>query len=296
MTAALCWRCRDRTLNVGPAPLIMGILNVTPDSFADGGRHMDTGAALAHAEAMVAAGADIIDVGGESSRPGAQAVPVDIERARVIPVIRALGTHSRLVVSVDTRKATIAREAIECGARIINDISGLTHDPAMVPLAAATGVGVVLMHMRGEPATMQAAPRYADVVAEVGVWLGARMRAAVAAGIAREALALDPGIGFGKTVAHNLRLIAGLRQLRRFRRPVMLGLSRKSFLGAITGREVHARVPASLAALAIGVWQGAGILRVHDVAESRDAGLLAAALLAVAPRQHTAKPEAADVV
>jgi dihydropteroate synthase len=258
----------------------MGILNVTPDSFSDGGSCAGPAEAVERGLRMRDAGADILDVGGESTRPGAAAVPADVEVSRVLPVVEGLAARCDATVSVDTTKAEVARHALDAGARIINDVSAMTLDPAMPGLAARTGAGVILMHMRGTPRTMQDDPRYGDVVAEVRDYLAARVRDLAARGIAAEAMAVDPGIGFGKTVEHNLRLLAGLDALAALGRPVAVGLSRKSFLGRITGRDVHGRLAAGLAALTFCVLNGAHILRVHDVAESLDAALVAAALAA----------------
>lgn len=276
----IAWTCRDRVLRPGPEPLIMGILNVTPDSFSDGGRHFDAGRAVAHGLQMAADGAAIIDVGGESTRPGAAEVPTDEEIRRVVPVIRELCRHSDAVVSVDTRKAAVAAAALDAGARIINDVSALTHDPAMVPLALRSGAGLVLMHMRGTPATMQADPHYADVCREVRDYLRERVATLAAAGIGRACCAIDPGIGFGKTLEHNLSLIAGMSTLAADGLPVVMGISRKSMIGALTGRPVEERLAGSLAALVFCVLNGAHVLRVHDVRESRDAVRVALALRA----------------
>lgn len=249
----------------------MGVLNVTPDSFSDGGRFLDAEAAIRRGKEMAEQGADILDVGGESSRPGAEPVPVEEELRRVIPVVRALAAETGCLLSVDTVKARVAREAIAAGAHIINDISAMTMDPAMPALAAESGAGVVLMHMQGTPRTMQAAPAYTDVVAEVRDYLLARAERLVEQGVARDAIAIDPGIGFGKTVEHNVALLRGLDELAATGFPVAIGVSRKSFLGKITGREVGDRLAASLGAMAFAVGRGARIVRVHDVLESCDA-------------------------
>jgi dihydropteroate synthase len=278
--APLLWRCRDRVLVAGPRPLIMGILNVTPDSFSDGGRYADPAAAVERGLAMLREGADVIDVGGESTRPGAAPVPAAEELARVAPVIEGLRRRAgdTAVLSIDTRKAAVAEQAVALGARLINDVSALTGDPAMAALARRTGAGVILMHMRGEPATMQQDPQYGDVVREVADFLRARLAALAADGLDPQTLAVDPGIGFGKTVAHNLRLLAGLPALVRLGRPVVVGLSRKRFLGTLTGREVGERMAASVAGLAYAAERGAHVLRVHDVRESCDAARLLEAL------------------
>jgi len=265
-------------LEIGARPLIMGILNVTPDSFSDGGRHFDREAAVARGRRMIEEGADIIDVGGESTRPGAARVAAGEERERVVPVVEALARSADAVLSVDTMKASVARAAVAAGASIINDVSALSADEEMVRVAAASGAGVVLMHMQGSPRTMQDDPRYADVVAEVASYLAGRVADVTAAGVAAEALAVDPGIGFGKTVEHNLALLADLGALAGLGRPVVVGLSRKSFLGKLTGAPVGERLAGSLAALTFCVLNGAHVMRVHDVRASREAALVARAI------------------
>lgn len=248
----------------------MGVLNVTPDSFSDGGRYLDPDAAVRHGMSMVEEGADILDVGGESSRPGAEPVSEEEELRRVLPVVRALAGRGPGLISIDTTKAVVAREALEAGAHIVNDISALTLDPDLAEVARQAGAGVVLMHMQGTPRTMQSAPRYNDVVTEVARYLRERVAQLEAQGLARDTLAVDPGIGFGKTLAQNLDLLRGLPRLVEGGRPVLIGVSRKSFLGQLTGREVGDRLSASLAALAYALVQGAHVVRVHDVKESCD--------------------------
>lgn len=249
----------------------MGILNATPDSFSDGGEHLDAAAAAGRARAMAHDGAAIIDVGGESTRPGAAPVPVDEEIARVAPVLQALARDpAGAPISIDTRHAAVARVALDAGAVLVNDVSAGA-DPGMLPLVAERGAGLCLMHMQGEPATMQDDPRYGDVVAEVTSFLEARMEAAVGAGVAEEAIVLDPGIGFGKTVDHNLALLAGLPRIVALGRPVLVGVSRKGFIGAVTGRPVGDRLAGSIGAGLAAVARGAAVLRVHDVAETVDA-------------------------
>ena len=256
----------------------MGILNVTPDSFSDGGMHADADSAVEHGRKMLRDGADIIDVGGESSRPGAEPVSAEEEMRRIIPVIRALAADGA-TISVDTYKSRVAREAIAAGATIINDITAMTGDPQMAEVAAESKAGVVLMHMQGTPRTMQIAPAYTDVVEEVATWLEQRIKYAVERGIRAEAIALDPGIGFGKTVEHNLSLLAGLRRFAAIGRPVVIGVSRKSFLGRLTGQPVERRTAASVAAAVMAIANGADILRVHDVEETRDAVRVATAII-----------------
>lgn len=252
-------------------PILMGIVNVTPDSFSDGGRHGASAVAVAHAEALAAAGAAILDIGGESTRPGAQPVPVDEECRRVVPVIRALAAAGHLV-SVDTRHAPVMREALAAGARIVNDVTALTGDRDSLDVVARGRVAVVLMHMQGEPATMQAAPRYDDVVGEVGAYLAQRVAACRERGLRDEELCVDPGIGFGKTLAHNLALLRALPRLRVAGAAMLVGVSRKGFIGALSAAATPAdRLPGSLAAGLAAVEGGADILRVHDVAETRQA-------------------------
>lgn len=272
----MIWRCRDRLFDLDGHPLVMGVLNVTPDSFSDGGRFLETRAAVARAQQMASEGADIVDIGAESTRPGARAVPADDQWRRLEPVLAALAADD-LCLSVDTSHAAVARQALEGGARIVNDVSALG-DPKMAPLAATTGAGVVLMHMRGTPATMQRDPRYDDVVAEVRSALATRVDAAVRAGIAREALAIDPGIGFGKTLEHNLELIARIDDLAEIDRPVLIGVSRKSFIEKLLGLPLEERLEAGLAAAAVAVFAGARIVRTHDVRASVRAVRMADAL------------------
>lgn len=249
-------------------PLVMGIVNVTPDSFSDGGQHFDAGAAIAAGHAMLEAGADLLDVGGESTRPGAAPVPPEEEARRVLPVIRELAKAA--TVSVDTRSAAVMRAAIEAGAEIVNDVSALRHDPEAMGVVARSEVAVVLMHMLGDdPRTMQADPRYGDVAVEVARFLAARVAACEAAGIPRERIAVDPGIGFGKRAVHNLELMDRLPILHAMGCAVAFGASRKRFIGELTGEEVPARrVVGSVAAALAAAARGARVLRVHDVAET----------------------------
>jgi dihydropteroate synthase len=253
-------------------PRIMGIVNVTPDSFSDGGRWLDAEAAVAHGLRLEAEGADILDIGGESTRPGAEPIGADEELRRVIPVIAALAKRARALISVDTRHAAVMRRAADAGAAIINDVAALGHDPDAVGVAAEAGLPVVLMHAQGDPRTMQLDPRYEDVVLDVYDWLAARVAACVAAGIPRERIVVDPGIGFGKTVDHNLALIAGLGTLHGLGCPILLGASRKGFIGRLAGGvPAGERLPGSLAAALVAAAQGVQILRVHDVAATRQA-------------------------
>jgi dihydropteroate synthase len=252
-------------------PLIMGIVNVTPDSFSDGGRFLAADAAIEHALRLEAEGADILDIGGESTRPGSDAVDLDEECRRVLPVIQALAKQSRARLSIDTRKAEVMRRAAQEGAHIINDVSALTHDAKAIETAAGTGLPVVLMHARGQPRTMQDSPTYADVVLDICDWLEERVEACERAGIARDRLIVDPGIGFGKTLAHNLALLGSLGLFHGLGCAVLLGASRKSFIGRLTGAGADDRLPGSIAAALVGAAQGAQILRVHDVTATRQA-------------------------
>jgi dihydropteroate synthase len=248
--------------------LIMGILNVTPDSFYEGSRRPDPATAIAEGVAMAASGADIIDVGGESSRPGADAVPEEEELARVLPVIQGLRREVAVPISIDTYKANTARAALDAGADIVNDISALRFDARMISLVAAEKVPVVLMHMQGTPRTMQVEPQYRDVTREVRDFLAAQLYEAMDGGIALEEILLDPGIGFGKTSEHNLQLLRGLPALAALGQPLMVGVSRKAFIGKILALESAARLVGSLAAAVAAALAGANIVRVHDVAET----------------------------
>ncbi len=253
-------------------PRIMGILNVTPDSFSDGGRLTDLAASCAAAEALEAAGADIVDIGGESTRPGAETLPDETEIARTEPVITALASRMRVPMSIDTRKAAVARVAIAAGARLVNDVSGLTYDPAMVPLVAQGALPVCVMHAQGDPQTMQDDPVYDDVLLDVYDWLDTRVGALEAQGIPRARILVDPGIGFGKTVAHNLALLRGLSLFHGLGCGVLLGASRKGFIGRIAGvPQAQARMPGSVAVALGAVAQGVQVLRMHDVAETAQA-------------------------
>ncbi len=269
-------RCRSRLLPLD-GPVVMGVLNVTPDSFSDGGRFLDPGAALAAARQMVADGARIIDVGGESTRPGSVPPSVAEELRRVVPVVRAIAAELDVLISVDTSRAPVIEAVVEAGAGMINDIRALG-DPAALEAAARLGVGVCLMHMQGEPATMQQAPFYGDVVGEVREWLRGRAAAVRAAGIAADAIAVDPGFGFGKAAAHNLALLRSLGSFATLGYPLVVGLSRKTLIGQLTGRAVGARQAGSVAAAAIATERGALIVRAHDVPETVDAIRVGAAL------------------
>jgi dihydropteroate synthase len=252
------------------SPLVMGVLNVTPDSFFDGGRYLDPQAAVERAVEMAREGADLIDIGAESSRPGAQPVSTAEELRRLIPVVREVCRRVAVPVSVDTTKAEVARAALEEGVAMVNDISAGRADPAMLSVVAKAGAGLVLMHMQGTPPTMQQAPQYRSVVDEVREFLAERLKAAVEAGVAKEQILLDPGIGFGKNLEHNLTLLARLDALRSVGRPILVGVSRKSFIGEVLGRPVEERLMGTAAAVAAAVARGARVLRVHDVMAMRD--------------------------
>lgn len=271
---SMLWHLRDRTLHIGPRPLVMGIVNVTPDSFSDGGTFLDPAAAVEHALRLVSDGTDILDIGGESTRPGAEPVTLDDELRRVVPVVAELAKRAGVPISVDTMKAEVARACLDAGAAIINDVSGF-RDAAMIAVAKEFRAGVVVMHMCGEPATMQQNPRYTDVVAEVTDYLQERLRVLGESGIPPEAVCLDPGIGFGKSLDHNLALLANLNAVASLNRPVCLGVSRKGFIGKLCGREMSGRDAGSLAVACFAAARGtAHVLRVHDVAGARDAAVL----------------------
>lgn len=261
--------CGARALDLA-RPAVMGVLNVTADSFSDGGRFRQFEAAIAHGAQLVAEGAAIVDVGGESTRPGAEPVSVQQELDRVVPVVEALASRLDVIISVDTMKPAVMREAVRAGAGLINDVRALG-EPGAIEAAAAGGAAICLMHMQGMPRTMQQDPHYDDVVAEVAAFLRQRTAACVAAGIAPERICVDPGFGFGKTIAHNLQLLAGLPQIAAAGAPVLVGLSRKSMLAKLTGREVHERLAGSLALATIATLHGAAIVRAHDVAATCDA-------------------------
>ncbi len=278
MTAAsTSWQCRDRALDLR-APVVMGVLNVTPDSFSDGGRFEAPDAALRRALRMVEEGAGIIDIGGESTRPGASPATLTEELQRVVPVIAALRAESDVYISVDTSKPAVMQAAVDAGADIVNDVRALA-EPGALESAARSRAGVCLMHMKGEPRTMQDAPRYDDVLAEVGEFLAARMAACRAAGIDAPRIAVDPGFGFGKRVADNLALLKHLDRLVSLGAPLVVGLSRKSMLAKLTGREVHERTAGSVALATVAVLHGARIVRAHDVAATVDAVRIAAAVM-----------------
>jgi len=262
---------------LGP-PTIMGIVNVTPDSFSDGGRYLDAGAAIAHGLALAAEGAALVDIGGESTRPGAEPVAEAEELRRVIPVVAGLRDAGlSAAISIDTSKVAVARAALDAGATLVNDVTAFRDEPELAALVAERGADCCLMHMRGEPRTMQSAPLYDDVVGEVLAFLERRVEYAIAAGIARERILIDPGIGFGKTVEHNLALLARLDELTVLGLPILIGPSRKSFLGRITGRMTDDRLAATIATCVLALERGASVFRVHDVRPVADALAVAAA-------------------
>ena len=274
----LQWTARGYVLPVHARVLIMGVLNVTPDSFSDGGRYRGVDAAVARAEAMEAEGADLLDIGGESSRPGASPVSLDEELSRVLPVVAALAGRIRIPISVDTTKAEVARQALDAGAAVINDISALRGDPEMADVVARSRAGLILMHMQGTPATMQDQPASVAAVEEVVDFLQARVEAAMAAGIDPEQIAVDPGLGFGKTGEQSLALMGGLSALLALGRPVVFGPSRKSFVGAVLERPVHEREWGTAAVVAAGVLEGAHVVRAHAVAQMKDVARMAQAI------------------
>jgi dihydropteroate synthase len=277
------WKIGGRTIDLSQHALIMGVLNVTPDSFSDGGKFFSAETAVEQGKRMAAEGAQIIDVGGESTRPGADAVSAEEELARVLPVIAKLRETVSSFISIDTSKAGVARAALEAGASIINDVTGGRGDPDMMPLAAERGAGFIIMHMQGTPRTMQAAPHYDDVVSEVANFFRQQYARALECGIDSMAIAFDPGIGFGKTVGHNLSLLANLARLRVEERPVVVGVSRKSSLGKMIGSDAMSdRLAPTIAFTAMLRERGANVLRVHDVKENVAALRVTEALLEAA--------------
>ncbi|MGH2925459.1 MAG: dihydropteroate synthase [Solirubrobacterales bacterium] len=269
---------RRRPAENAPMTKLMGVVNVTPDSFSDGGLYLRAEAAVEHAIGLAGDGADLLDVGGESTRPGAPAVSVEEELARVRPVLEGLGGLAQ-PISIDTSKAAVAEAALDAGAEIVNDVTAFRGDPELAALCAERGCGVVLMHMLGTPRTMQEAPAYDDVVDEVRAFLVERIELAVSEGISEERVWIDPGIGFGKTLDHNLELLRRLGELKELGRPIVVGASRKSFIGRLTGREVADRLGGTIASSVLAMRAGAGVLRVHDVAQVREALVVAGAII-----------------
>ena len=270
--------CRGKTLTFGEYTHVMGILNVTPDSFSDGGHYLDADRAVAHAKAMVAEGATLIDIGGESSRPGAVPVPAEEELSRVVPVIRALAGAVDVPLSVDTYKACVARHALEAGAHLVNDITALHGDAEMAAVVAEMEAGVILMHIQGTPRTMQLAPHYDDVVNEIRQWLQERVQLAEASGIAPECIIADPGIGFGKTTAHNLEILKRLDAFRELGKPMLIGTSRKAFIGTVLDLPLEERIEGTVATVCWAIAHGADIVRVHDVKATARAARMTDAL------------------
>ena len=271
-------KCRGKSLTLGNRTHVMGILNVTPDSFSDGGRYLDAQRAVAHTRLMVEEGATLVDVGGESSRPGASPVSVAEELARVLPVIRAIVDTVDVLISVDTYKAEVARQALAAGAHLVNDITALRGDTAMASVVASMEAGLILMHMKGTPRTMQQAPHYADVVSEVRASLAASVQTAEEQGVSAERIIIDPGIGFGKTSEHNLELLKRLSEFRSLNKPLLIGTSRKSFIGNVLGLPTSERVEGTAATVCWAIAQGADIVRVHDVKANVRAALMTDAL------------------
>jgi dihydropteroate synthase len=268
---ATCWQLRTKELRFGRRPLLMGIVNVTPDSFSDGGKFLNTADAVEQALRLADEGADLLDIGGESTRPYSDQVAVEAELKRVLPVIEALANRVQVPLSIDTSKSAVASAALAAGAEIINDVTALTGDPDMLPLAAESAAGICAMHMQGTPQTMQDDPRYDDVVEEVRNYLAARLQALVAAGVAAERICLDPGIGFGKTHQHNLALMAHCGRLHRLGRPLLVGHSRKGFLGKLLGDKQADRTSATVGAAMSLAAQGVQVIRVHEVRPVREA-------------------------
>ena len=264
----MIWRAGDRAWEFPRSPLIMGIVNVTPDSFSDGGQHATPAAAVAHALTLAAEGADLLDIGGESTRPGAPAVSESEELARVIPVIEQLAGQTDAALSIDTQKPAVAKAALAAGAVIINDIAANRADSKMWQIAGAARAGYVAMHMQGTPQNMQNAPTYTDVTAEVRAFFDERLERFTEAGLDAEQVLFDPGIGFGKTVEHNLALLAGLERFKKMKRPLLVGASRKSFIGRLTEAAVEDRLAGSLACACRAAEAGTAVLRVHDVKET----------------------------
>ena len=265
------WHLRSKHLPIGQKTWLMGIVNVTPDSFSDGGSYLDPAQAVQHGMDLASQGADLLDIGGESTRPGSAPVSAKEEANRVVPVIKGLRKElPDILLSIDTTKASVAHLAVEAGVDIVNDVSAGTQDPEMFNLVASSDVGYILMHMQGTPQSMQQNPAYRDVVSEVISFLQDRLNKAIAAGIAKDRLAIDPGIGFGKTLEHNLALLSELSAFTQLGHPLLLGVSRKRWIGELTGQSVEHRLAGSLAGAAACIERGAHLLRVHDVAETKD--------------------------
>jgi dihydropteroate synthase len=271
-------RLKNRAITLGERTLLMGVVNVTPDSFSDGGRFLDSDAALRQAEQLIASGADILDIGGESTRPFAEPVPIEVELQRVIPLIEGIRKSSDLPISIDTCKAEVARHALAAGADIINDVTALRGDPAMAKLAATAGAPLILMHMQGSPQTMQVSPHYDSLFSEIIAMLEERIQFAVHNGVDRDQIMVDPGIGFGKTVTHNLKLVRDLERFQVLDHPLLLGTSRKRFIGTILDRPVEDREIGTAVVHAFAIAAGVHVLRIHDVAFHRQVALMGDAL------------------
>jgi len=274
---------RGGVLSLAERVHVMGILNVTPDSFSDGGRYVDADAACAHAMAMIEQGADLLDIGAESSKPGAVAIDEEEERRRLLPIVRELCRRTTIPLSIDTTKAAIAEEALDAGAALINDISALRFDPRMASVVARSGAGVILMHMQGTPVTMQRTASYTYVVEDVRAFLAARLEVVQQAGIPRDRILLDPGIGFGKNCEHNVTLLNHLDAFQTLGRPIVVGVSRKAFLGKILGRTIDERLMGTAGAVAVAIMKGARVVRVHDVAPIRDVVKIVEAIMSSSP-------------
>jgi dihydropteroate synthase len=296
-TTPLTWLLPDRRLTIGSRPLVLGIVNITPDSFSDGGSFFRAETAVAHGLELARQGADLLDIGGESTRPGSQPISVEEELRRVVPVIAALAAQCAVPLSVDTSKAEVARQCLDAGARIINDVTALRGDPDMTEVVRARGAGLILMHMQGTPATMQQAPRYNDIGTDIRLFFEERLHHLAASGIAPEQVVLDPGIGFGKALTHNLEILARLEEFQSLSRPVCLGVSRKGFLGSVLReRPVGQRLAGSLAAVCGAVCRGAAqILRVHDVQETCDAVTLLEAIRAAGAFRPAAEAKFSEI-
>jgi dihydropteroate synthase len=282
------FRARGKTFDLGPRTWLIGVVNVTPDSFFNGGLYFEPARAIERALAIAAEGADIIDIGGESSRPGSSPIPAKEEKKRILPVIEVLKQKKDVLISVDTSKAEVAESALAAGADIINDISAGRFDPRMLPLAARSGAGLILMHMKGTPRTMQIAPHYDDVTGEVKAFLKDRLEAAQSCGVSGENIILDPGIGFGKTLEHNLALLNNLGSLSDLGRPLLIGVSRKSFIGKVLKLEAPDRLEGTIAASVVSILRGASLLRVHDIQPVKRAVAVVEAILG----QGLARPSA----
>jgi len=286
MASHQIWSCKDYQLDLSSHTLIMGILNVTPDSFSDGGQYNDPNKAIDHGLKLAEEGADIIDVGGESTRPGAQPVSQDEEKSRTVPVIKELASQLDIPISIDTTKSDVARAAMDAGASIINDISGFRFDPDIIEVARSTKAGVVIMHIQGEPRTMQSNPHYRDVVSDIKDYLAAQKQNLMQSGIEKKCIVLDPGIGFGKSLQHNYDLIRELQQFLKLECPLLLGPSRKSFIGKVLNLSTDRRIEGTAAAVTACILNGAHIVRVHDVKEMKRVVTIADTIIGKKPAKE----------